>query len=130
MRALISLIVIGSAVLWAGPLSAQIGPLRHREAASPGAARTRAAPGVQALTEGRHGNPPSGRWGGPGCAKESDLIAMVDHYLSTASPDFPELGSPIAGASMAWRSRECGSFTYVAGLRNVEKGLPMTPAAR
>ena len=30
--------------------------------------------------------------------------------------------------SASWSSTDCGSFTYAAGLRNVEENKPLTPA--
>ena len=52
----------------------------------------------------------------------------VDQYLATPHPAFPDLGSTTAGLSTSWSSADCGTFTYAAGLRNVEEGKPLTPA--
>ena len=69
-----------------------------------------------------------GRWGGSLCPRASELRALVDDYLSTPHPSFPGRGPTIPGLSVSWSSDDCGTFTYAAGLRDVEAGKPMTPA--
>ena len=53
----------------------------------------------------------------------------MDTYLATPHPAFPGLGSTTPGLSASWSSTDCGSFTYAAGLRNVEENKPLTPAS-
>ena len=53
----------------------------------------------------------------------------MDAYLATPHPAFPGLGSTTSGLSTSWSSRDCGTFTYAAGLRNVEQHKRLTPAS-
>nr|ART36308.1 C587 [uncultured bacterium] len=71
---------------------------------------------------------PAGNWGGSGCPPSAHLKSLVDSYIASASPDFPGLGSTVPGLSLSWSSPICGTFTYAAGLRNIEKDKPITPA--
>jgi hypothetical protein len=125
-------VTVTLALLWQSVTFAQLGPaLGDREDAAPDAiARQRSIPELERRAGPRHRGKTSGNWGGPGCAKASDLAALVDDYLAASSLDFPDLGSPIPGASMSWRSKDCGTFTYVNGERRLEDDLPMTPQAR
>ena len=75
-----------------------------------------------------HPDAPGTGWGGPNCPPAAELRALVDDYLSTPNPAFPGLGSTVPGLSTSWSSKGCGTFTYAAGLREVEDGRPMTPA--
>ena len=57
------------------------------------------------------------------------MRSLVDAYLATPHPAFPGLGSTTPGLSASWSSSDCGTFTYAAGLRNVEENKPLTPAS-
>ncbi len=70
---------------------------------------------------------PVGNWGGPGCPSAALLKSLVDNYLTSTHPDFPELGGTVPGVSVSWSSSTCGTFTYATGLRNIEDNKPMTP---
>ena len=76
----------------------------------------------------RKNHQPLGKWGGAHCPSTEEMRGLVDTYLATTHPDFPDLGSTTAGLSTSWSSRDCGSFTYAAGLRNIEQNKLMTPA--
>ena len=71
----------------------------------------------------------AGDWGGGGCPSIEQMRGLVDGYLATPHPAFPGLGSTTPGLSTSWSSRDCGTFTYAAGLRNVEEDKPLTPAS-
>ena len=70
-----------------------------------------------------------GDWGGAGCPSVEQMRGLVDAYLATPHPAFPGLGSTTPGLSTSWSSSDCGTFTYAAGLRNVEENKPLTPAS-
>jgi CubicO group peptidase (beta-lactamase class C family) len=82
---------------------------------------------VQTLRRRHH---PEGNWGGSRCADADVLRSIVDDYLATPHPDYPNIGSTIPGASVSWTSPKCGSFNYAAGLRTIETNEEMTPASR
>ena len=67
------------------------------------------------------------KWKGRNCPPASELKSLVNDYLATPHPDFPDLGSPIPGVSVSWSSDDCGTFTYAAGFRNVEDRELLTP---
>src|SRR5688572_8353264 len=71
---------------------------------------------------------PGGNWGGAGCPSATLLKSLVDNYLSSTHPNFPELGRTVPGVSVSWSSPICGTFTYATGLRNIEQNKLMTPA--
>jgi CubicO group peptidase (beta-lactamase class C family) len=71
---------------------------------------------------------PLGDWGGAVCPSIAQMRSLVDTYLATPHPAFPGLGSTTPGLSASWSSTDCGSFTYAAGLRNIEENKPLTPA--
>jgi Beta-lactamase len=96
------------------------GPVRPRLAGSADPERLR-------LLEKNH--KPVGDWGGAGCPSSDQLRNLVDMYLATPHPAFPGLGSTTPGLSASWSSTDCGSFTYAAGLQNVEENKPLTPAS-
>jgi len=125
-------ITLALALLWPSIAFAQLGPaLRDAADVQPDSpARQRSTPGPERRAEPRHRGQTSGNWGGRGCPKASDLAALLDDYVAASSLDFPDLGSPVPGASMSWRSKDCGTFTYVNGARRLEDDLPMTPQAR
>jgi hypothetical protein len=70
-----------------------------------------------------------GDWGGADCPSIEQMRGLVDAYLATPHPAFPGLGSTTPGLSTSWSSRDCGTFTYAAGLRNVEQHKRLTPAS-
>lgn len=80
------------------------------------------------VAELRRKSRPFGDWGGPDCPPATDLKALVDDYLATPHPDFPDLGSTVPGLSASWSSRDCGTFTYAAGLREVEDDKALRPS--
>jgi Beta-lactamase len=71
----------------------------------------------------------AGDWSGAGCPSIEQMRGLVDAYLATPHPAFPGLGSTTPGLSTSWSSSDCGTFTYAAGLRNVEENKPLTPAS-
>jgi CubicO group peptidase (beta-lactamase class C family) len=80
------------------------------------------------LTLLKQNHKPQGDWGGANCPSIGQMRDLVDTYLATPHPGFPGLGSTTAGLSTSWSSSDCGTFTYAAGLRNVEENKPLTPA--
>jgi len=71
---------------------------------------------------------PVGDWRGVRCPSLAQMRGLVDAFLATPHPAFPDLGSTAAGVSTSWSSRDCGTFTYAAGLRSIEENKPLTPA--
>jgi CubicO group peptidase (beta-lactamase class C family) len=62
------------------------------------------------------------------CPTVQTLRGFVDDFLATPHPDFPGLGSTIPGTSVSFIDQDCGTFTYAAGLRNIEDHKQLTPA--
>lgn len=85
-------------------------------------------PDQKRLSELKRLHQPEGDWGGTLCPTADELRSMVDTYLATPNPNFAGLGSTIPGVSVSWSTPDCGTFTYAAGLRNVENNKPLTPA--
>jgi hypothetical protein len=83
----------------------------------------------QRLGQLRKNHQPDGDWGGANCPSIEQMRGLVDAYLATPHPAFLGLGSTTPGLSTSWSSRDCGTFTYAAGLRNVEAHKPLTPAS-
>jgi CubicO group peptidase (beta-lactamase class C family) len=73
-------------------------------------------------------NKPLGDWAGANCPSIAQMRDLVNDYVATPNPAFPALGSTTVGLSTSWSSRDCGTFTYAAGLRNIEENKPLTPA--
>jgi len=95
------------------------GPARLRLVVNPDPAR---------LALLRKNHQPVGDWGGARCPSVEEMRVLVDAYMATPHPGFPGLGSTTAGLSTSWSSNDCGSFTYAAGVRNIEDDKLMTPA--
>ena len=72
----------------------------------------------------------SGDWGGTGCPSSTTLKLLVDEYLASPSPQYPELGGTVPGMSTSWSSPTCGTFSYAVGLRNIELNQQITPGTR
>jgi CubicO group peptidase (beta-lactamase class C family) len=126
-RILVSVLGLLAGIAWHSPAAAQYGhpvPLDVPGKSSP---RGLLAPKVSPELKTSNGS--TGSWGGRGCASATAMKALVDNYLATPGADYPELGSPVPGASVSWYSPQCGTFTYAAGLANIERGSALTPTA-
>jgi CubicO group peptidase (beta-lactamase class C family) len=113
-----------------GPANQRLGAATQGFAL-PSTARLDLKPDPKARARLRRAEKPTGDWGkrwkGKNCPPAAELKSLVDDYLATPHPDFPDLGSPVPGLSVSWSSDDCGTFTYAAGLRNVEDGEMLTP---
>jgi CubicO group peptidase (beta-lactamase class C family) len=89
---------------------------------------SRPNPSDARLTQLRRQHRPEAGYGGVGCPSAGELRELLDVYLATPHPGFPELGPNIPGASTSWSAPGCGTFNYAAGLRNIENDRPLTPA--
>ena len=127
--ALVSVLI---AMLWQSPLAGQVGQIDRERSSRPlpsptaRARETKPDPSRQAELRRRHRA--TGDWGGPACAPADELKALVDDYLATPHPAFPGLGSTVPGVSVSIYNEGCGTFTYAAGLANVEHGKELSPA--
>ena len=73
---------------------------------------------------------PDSHWAGQTCSPTGALRSLVDDYLATPNPSFPGFGPTVPGLSVSWSSDDCGTFTYAAGLRDIEGGKGLTPATQ
>jgi CubicO group peptidase (beta-lactamase class C family) len=69
----------------------------------------------------------SGDWADGPCVSAATMRGFVDDYLAAQVPDFPDRGSPVPGISVSWSTPKCGTFTYAAGLRDIEKNARVKP---
>lgn len=126
------LVSVAIAVLWQPPLAGQVGPTNRARSTRPAPAAAASArtaiPDTARQSELRIRHRPAGDWGGPACPPAADLKALVDDYLATPHPGFPGAGSTVPGVSVSIHNEGCGTFTYAAGLANVEHGRELTPA--
>ena len=61
------------------------------------------------------------------CPSQTGMRNLIDDYLATPNPNFPDLGSTVSGLSVSIGSADCGTFTYAAGLRDVERNKLLKP---
>lgn len=101
---------------------------RWRNAQSGKSTTANAKPDQNRLSELKQLHQPEGSWGGAPCPGPNELRSLVDTFLSIPNPRFPGRGSTIPGVSVSWNFQGCGTFSYAAGLRNIENNQRLTPA--